>query len=92
MEKLEHLPNGQWNLIKSDINKTGYRFKHRSTNDGKSLYTITHKEHGNVGHAVVDHKTNTVQPTLNNKFDHHAEHIGNSVKAFHVARGANTDN
>lgn len=93
MEKLEHLPNGQWSLKKSEIDKRGYKFRHVKSSDNYSHYNIEHKTEGQVGHASIDHKTgksNVVLPQP--RFDHHEDHLKSAIKAFHVARSTKTDN
>ena len=93
MEKLGHLPNGQWSLQKSEIDKKGYKFRHVKTSDNYSHYNIEHKAEGQVGHASLDHKTSKVNVVLPQpRFDHHQDHLEGAVKAFHIARNANTDN
>ena len=87
MEKLNVHQNGQWDLVKSRDTQ-GYKVKHKSTVDGKSIYSITHTEHGNVGHAVLDHSNMTVSPTVHDKFKNDLSGIGRSVRAFHTARNA----
>lgn len=93
MEKLGSLPNGQWTLKKSAIDKSGYKFRHVKSSDNYSHYNIEHKTEGQVGHASVDHKTGKANVVLPQpRFDHHEDHLGSSVKAFHVARNTSTDN
>ena len=93
MEKLIKHVNGQWTLKKSEIDKSGYKFRHTKTSDNYSHYNIEHKTEGQVGHASVDHKTGKINVVLPHpRFDHHEDHLHSSVKAFHIARSTSTDN
>ena len=88
MEKLTKHQNGQWTLKKSEIDKTAYTAKHRSTHRNTSIYTIKHRDHGPVGHATIDHSSNVVNPSVKDKFNHHMEFIGRSVKAAHAIKSS----
>ncbi len=92
MEKLGYLPNGQWSLKKSEIDKSGYKFRHTKTSDSYSHYNIEHKTEGQVGHASLDRKSGDINVVLPQpRFDHHEGHLKSAIKAFHIARTTSTD-
>lgn len=81
-------------VLKKDANidKSKFKYKHAKSDATHSHYDVHHD--GNlVGQISIDKKTSTpssgyVQPAFNSLLSH----IGDSVKAFHIARNTITDN
>lgn len=86
LDELDELQKNQ------PIDKTKFKYKHAKTDENESHYDVHHD--GNlVGQISINRKNNApsggqVQPA----FHHLLDHIGSSVKVFHIARNVKTDN
>jgi len=76
----------------NQIDKSKYKFKHAKTDPTHTHYDV-HHEGRLVGQMAVDNKNGApAHGYLQPAFHPHMEHVGNAVKAFHIARNTKTDN
>jgi hypothetical protein len=80
------------NMDPHDIDKSKYKFKHAKDDASHSHYDV-HHEGRLVGQMAINKKNkHPDHGYLQPAFHSHMEHVGNAVKAFHIARNTSTDN